>query len=131
MMSWKIIWNSCATALALTAPTAAARADTIGTASYYGKGFHGRVAANGERFNMHALTAAHRSLPFGTRLQITNMANGRSVVVRIQDRGPYIRGRVLDLSYGAACELDMVDSGLAQVRIAALDSEPATGITRR
>jgi rare lipoprotein A len=98
-------------------------ADT-GTASYYGKGFHGRRAANGEIFDMNAMTAAHRSLPFGTRLQVTNMKNGRSVVVRIQDRGPYVKGRVLDLSYGAARALDMVESGVVAVSYARVEAPP-------
>jgi rare lipoprotein A len=73
---------------------------------------------------MNAMTAAHRSLPFGTRLQVTNMKNGRSVVVRIQDRGPYIKGRVLDLSYGAARALDMVEAGIVRVRYAAVETPP-------
>lgn len=73
-----------------------------GIASWYGPGFHGRRTASGERFNQHALTAAHRSLPFGTRVKVTNTRNGRSVVVRINDRGPHVRGRILDLSAGAA-----------------------------
>ena len=110
----------CAVAIVLAASSAPTLADSIGTASYYGKGFHGRRAANGERFNMNAMTAAHRSLPFGTRLQVTNVRNGRSVVVRISDRGPFIRGRVLDLSYGAARALDFVRSGTAKVKFARL-----------
>ena len=73
---------------------------------------------------MNEMTAAHRSLPFGTRLQVTNMKNGRSVVVRIQDRGPYVRGRVLDLSLGAAKEIDMVETGVQQVRMVTLPPEP-------
>jgi rare lipoprotein A len=96
-----------------------ASADQIITASYYGKQFDGHLAANGERFDMNAMTAAHRTLPFGTRLQVTNMENGRSVVVRIQDRGPYVHGRSLDLSYGAAQAIGMVEHGVAKVKIAA------------
>jgi rare lipoprotein A len=69
---------------------------------------------------MNAMTAAHRSLPFGTKLEVTNMGNGKSVVVRVQDRGPYVPGRDLDLSYGAARAIDMLRSGLARVRIARL-----------
>src|SRR5918995_7022236 len=72
-----------------------------GTASWYGPGFHGRTTANGERYNMYELTAAHRSLPFGTKVRVTNRMNGKSVVVRINDRGPYGGGRVIDLSRGA------------------------------
>lgn len=73
-----------------------------GSASWYGPGFHGRTTANGERFNMHDLTAAHKTLPFGTRVLVHNPRNGKQVVVRINDRGPYARGRVIDLSYAAA-----------------------------
>ncbi len=94
-----------------------ARSTWQGTASYYGPGFHGRRTANGERFNMHGLTAAHRSLPFGTRLRVTNEKNGRSVVVRVNDRGPFHGRRIIDLSRGAASAIDMVDDGLARVRI--------------
>src|SRR5262245_55715533 len=97
MRSWMITGSVFTGLVALSVPSLSARAESIGTASYYGKGFDGRRAANGEIFDMNAMTAAHKSLPFGTRLQVTNMENGRSVVVRIQDRGPYVRGRVLDL----------------------------------
>src|SRR4051812_5824819 len=81
--------------------TSAADAKPIqsGGASWYGPGFHGKRTANGERFNTHALTAAHRSLPFGSRVQVTNERTGRSVVVRINDRGPFVGGRVIDLLY--------------------------------
>ncbi|RAM49765.1 MAG: septal ring lytic transglycosylase RlpA family protein [Hapalosiphonaceae cyanobacterium JJU2] len=88
-----------------------------GVASYYGYDFSGNKTATGERFNPHGMTAAHRSLPFGTRVRVTNTRNGRSVVVRINDRGPYIRGRVIDLSLGAARILGMMSSGIAPVRI--------------
>ncbi|AUT00634.1 hypothetical protein CLI64_09640 [Nostoc sp. CENA543] len=91
-----------------------------GIASFYGQGFHGRPTATGERFNSEAMTAAHRSLPFGTRVRVTNTRNGRSVIVRINDRGPYIRGRVIDLSTGAARVLGMIGSGIAPVRIEVL-----------
>lgn len=87
-----------------------------GVASWYGPGFHGRPTANGEHFNTHALTAAHRTLPFGTKVRVTNKSNGRSVVVRINDRGPYVGGRVIDLSNASARALGM--SGLAKVSLA-------------
>lgn len=87
-----------------------------GIASWYGPGFHGRRTASGERFNQHDFTAAHRSLPFGTRVMVTNMRNGRSVVVRINDRGPHIRGRILDLSAGAARAIGVKSSGIAPIR---------------
>ena len=88
-----------------------------GNASYYGKRFHGRRTANGERFNMNAMTAAHKSLPFGTKVRVTNRRNGKSVVVRINDRGPYAHGRVIDLSRGAASRIGMIHSGTAPVQI--------------
>ena len=88
-----------------------------GAASWYGPGFHGRLTANGERFNQEALTAAHRTLRFGTRVRVTNLHNGRSVVVRINDRGPFIDGRVIDLSKAAARAIGMLNSGVAPVRL--------------
>jgi len=88
-----------------------------GKASWYGSRFHGRRTASGERFNTYAHTAAHRSLPFGTKVRVTNLRNGRSVVVRINDRGPYARGRVIDLSKAAAESIGMLRSGVAPVRI--------------
>lgn len=88
-----------------------------GRASWYGSRFHGRRTASGERFNAYANTAAHRSLPFGTKVRVTNLRNGRSVVVRINDRGPYSRGRVIDLSKAAAQNIGMLRSGTAPVRI--------------
>ncbi|WP_207883611.1 septal ring lytic transglycosylase RlpA family protein [Pseudomonas sp. 30_B] len=91
-----------------------------GTASYYGKAHHGKRTASGERFNQHALTAAHRTLPFGTRVKVTNLNNGRSVVVRINDRGPFGRGRIIDLSKAAAEQLNMLRSGTAPVRLEGL-----------
>jgi rare lipoprotein A len=83
-------------------PSAAARGAQSGLASWYGPGFHGRRTASGERFNAGAFTAAHRTLPFGSRVRVVNRANGRSVVVRINDRGPFSRGRIIDLSRASA-----------------------------
>lgn len=88
-----------------------------GIASWYGSAFHGRRTASGERFNQYALTAAHRTLRFGTRVKVTNLRNGRSVIVRINDRGPYVRGRIIDLSRGAARIIGLVRSGTGSVRI--------------
>lgn len=95
----------------------------VGKASFYGHkdGHHGRRTASGERYDSNSLTGAHRTLPFGTRVRVTNLRNGRSVVIRINNRGPFIRGRIIDVSYAAARELDFVSRGVAQVRI-----EPAT-----
>lgn len=88
-----------------------------GIASYYAHQFHGRQTASGEIFNMYQLTAAHRSYKFGTRVKVTHLGNNRSVVVRINDRGPFIEGRVIDLSLAAAQELEMVRAGLAEVKL--------------
>ena len=88
-----------------------------GVASYYAHKYHGRKTASGERFDMNDMTAAHKTLPFGTRVRVTNVSNGKSVTVRINDRGPFVKGRVIDLSLAAAKKLDMVNAGLAQVRL--------------
>lgn len=88
-----------------------------GEASYYGHELAGNRTASGERFNPNGLTAAHRTLPLGTRLRVTNLANGRSVIVRINDRGPFVRSRLIDVSLGAARKIEMVRSGKAQVRL--------------
>lgn len=87
------------------------------TASWYGPGFHGRRTASGEVFNSYDMTAAHRSLPFGTRVRVTNLNNGRSVTVRITDRGPYVAGRSIDLSEGAAHRIGLVSTGTAPIRL--------------
>jgi rare lipoprotein A len=92
-----------------------------GWASWYGPGFHGNASASGEIFNENAMTAAHRSLPFGTQVQVTNLDNGRSVIVRINDRGPFVGNRVIDLSAGAARILGVIHSGVAPVRLEVLD----------
>ncbi|MFN6516916.1 MAG: septal ring lytic transglycosylase RlpA family protein [Nostoc sp. CreGUA01] len=96
------------------------RATLRGIASYYGYDFSGNRTASGQRFNPEAMTAAHRSLPFGTRVRVTNTRNGRSVVLRINDRGPFIRGRIIDVSYGAARVLGMMGSGIAPVHVEVL-----------
>ncbi len=88
-----------------------------GIASYYGKEFHGRKTANGETFDMNALTAAHRTLPFGTMVKVTNLANNKEVTVRINDRGPFIKGRIIDLSYGAAAVIDLLSVGQVKLEI--------------
>lgn len=88
-----------------------------GVASWYGPGFHGNLSANGEIYNQYAMTAAHKTLPFGTKIRVTNLANGRSVVVRINDRGPYIGDRIIDLSLGAAEVIGMTGAGVARVQL--------------
>lgn len=91
--------------------------EAVGLASYYGKRFQGRKTASGERYNMHGLTAAHKSLAFGTRVHVTHLNNGRSVTVRINDRGPFVKGRIIDLSYAAAERLGILSRGVVKVRI--------------
>ncbi|MFC1607883.1 septal ring lytic transglycosylase RlpA family protein [Candidatus Latescibacterota bacterium] len=88
-----------------------------GLASYYADDFHGRKTANGEKFNMHGLTCAHKTLPFNLWLEVTNLANNRTVVVRVNDRGPFVGNRILDLSLGAAEELHMIEAGVQEVEI--------------
>ncbi len=92
-----------------------------GEASWYGPGFHGRKTASGEVFNMNAMTAAHKRLPFGARVKVTNLANGKSIVLRINDRGPFHGNRVIDLSKAAAIKLGVIKAGRAKVRIEACD----------
>jgi rare lipoprotein A len=92
-----------------------------GGASWYGVEFHGRRAADGSRFNMYELTAAHRTLDFGTRLLVTNLSNGRTVKVTVNDRGPFVEGRIIDLSFAAAQQLDMLDDGVTPVRLEVID----------
>lgn len=96
-----------------------------GVASWYGAGFSGRRTASGERYNPDSLTAAHRTLPFGSRVKVVNLSNDRAVIVRITNRGPYVRGRVIDLSRAAARELRMTRAGIARVRVESLPE--ATG----
>jgi len=91
-----------------------------GIASWYGPGFHGRRSASGEQFNQNTMTAAHRTLPFGTQVRVTNLRTGASVVVRINDRGPFTRGRVIDLSRAAAGAIGMIGSGVAPVKVEVL-----------
>jgi len=98
-----------------------------GIASWYGPDFHGRLTANGEVFDMNSISAAHPTLPLPSYLRVTNLANGRSIIVRVNDRGPYARERVVDLSVGAAKALDFYAQGLARVRIEYVGRAPLTG----
>jgi rare lipoprotein A len=102
-----------------------------GEASWYGDEFHGRPTARGEPFDQNALTAAHPDLPLGTEVEVTNLANGRSVEVEINDRGPFVENRVIDLSKGAAEELEMVEDGTAPVRIEASPEDLAEADAER
>lgn len=103
----------------------------VGFASWYGPGFHGNQTADGERFDMNALTAAHRTLPFNSYVRVTDLATGRSVIVRINDRGPYEAHRIIDLSARAARELGITDDGTARVRIDVVDNGAAPVVADR
>jgi rare lipoprotein A len=110
--------------LALTLPFGAARAGVQeGVVSWYGERFHNRPTASGERFDVSAFTMAHPSLPFGTKVRVTNLRNGRSVVVRVNDRGPFVGSRIADLSQAAAATLGMLHRGLARARIEVLGDD--------
>ncbi len=109
--------------LASCATTRHGRVLEQGEASWYGPGFHGRTTANGETYDQDRLTAAHRTLPFNTVVRVINLDNGKAVNVRINDRGPYARGRIIDLSKEAARRIDMVDSGIAPVRLVLVSTE--------
>ncbi|MBN1297106.1 septal ring lytic transglycosylase RlpA family protein [bacterium] len=112
-----ILLDACA-----TVPTAPRSGDSIeGFASWYGRKYHGRRTASGERYDMFAFTAAHPTLPFGTRLRVTHENSGRSVIVRVNDRGPWVADRIIDLSYRAAKEIGMLEEGVAAVQIEILD----------
>jgi rare lipoprotein A len=101
-----------------------------GVASWYGPGFHGKRTASGERFDQNDLTAAHRKLPLGSEVKVTNLENGRAITVEINDRGPYVNGRVIDLSKAAARRLGIVDDGVAKVRIEATPQQLAMASAR-
>ncbi|WP_444940877.1 septal ring lytic transglycosylase RlpA family protein [Microbulbifer sp. ZKSA004] len=93
----------------------------VGQASWYGTKFHGRRTANGEVYNMYAMSAAHKTLPLPSYAKVTNLDNGRSIIVRVNDRGPFVHGRIIDLSYTAAQKLGYIDKGIARVEVEALD----------
>ncbi len=117
----------CLALLALSSGACAGRriepvkgATQRGIASWYGEPFHGRKTANGETYDMHGISAAHQHLPLGSVVRVTNLDNGRQIEVRINDRGPFVGGRILDLSYGAAQRLGMAKAGLAKIKLEVL-----------
>ncbi len=120
-----ILFTSCSSAVRFTSAGTTKYEDKnaevvtvmYGKASYYGSEFDGRSTANGETFSNGEYTAAHKSLPFGSMVKVTNLANNQSVIVRINDRGPYVSGRLIDLSRKAAEELDMIRAGVIDVKI--------------
>ncbi len=102
-----------------------------GIASWYGYPYHGRRAANGEVYDMEKLTAAHRTLPFGTWVDVENLANGRKVQVRITDRGPFVEGRIIDLSRAAARQIEMIGPGIVRVRLVVIEPPPGLAPAER
>lgn len=111
-------------------------AGELGIASWYGPSFHGRHTANGEVFDMHHLSAAHPTLPLGSWVEVTNLDNGQSIPLRVNDRGPFMAGRIIDVSYAAARSLGMLEEGLARVHLWPLQASPAArlspgGVSRR
>src|SRR5882762_1657199 len=102
----------------------------VGTASWYGSYFHGKETASGEPFNMYDLTAAHPTLPLGTFVKVTNLRNGRTLVVRVNDRGPVVDGRIIDLSYEAARELDLKKQGIQRVRLDLVEPPQTVAVLR-
>jgi rare lipoprotein A len=92
-----------------------------GLASYYGDEFHGRKTASGETYNKWDLTCAHKKFEFGTKLRVTNLKNKKSVIVRVNDRGPFVKNRIIDLSYAAACKINMISVGVVKVKIEVVD----------
>jgi len=123
MVPWLLaltLTPACAATHPVSATDARIAFEEEGYASYYGREHHGRRTASGERFDADRLTAAHRTLPFGTRVRVTNLANGRSVTVRVTDRGPFRRERVIDVSRRAAKDLGFLRAGTARVRLEVL-----------
>ena len=96
-----------------------------GVASWYGSDFHGKTTANGERYDMYAMTAAHKILPFNTQVKVTNLANGKSIVVRVNDRGPFVADRIIDLTHTGATRIGMIGPGTAKVRVETVGAVPA------
>ncbi|HOL70002.1 MAG TPA: septal ring lytic transglycosylase RlpA family protein [Bryobacteraceae bacterium] len=123
-----VLFSGCARKRRIPAAAPRIGAEEVGIASWYGYPYHGRATASGEIYDMEKLTAAHRTLPFGTMVRVHNLTNGLSVDVRINDRGPFVKGRIIDLSRAAARKIQMIGPGTAKVRLRVLSltpSEPA------
>ena len=112
-----LVLSSCTKKTSPSKSSSSRSGSETGYASYYGNEFDGRKTASGEIFRQSSLTAAHKKLAFGTKVQVTNLANGKSVTVRVNDRGPFVAGRIIDLSKSAAKKIDMVGAGVAKVKI--------------
>jgi rare lipoprotein A len=120
LLASALLLATTAISCAASRPLVEAPQRQVGLASFYAREHHGRRTASGERFDMHAMTAAHRTLPFGTRIRVTNMDNGRRAVLRVNDRGPFRKGRILDVSYAAARTLGFARRGVARIRLVVL-----------
>lgn len=120
-----ILLSALLLSVVCSVPAATAETTQVGFASWYGSRFQGRLTASGEVFDMNKLTAAHRTLPFGTRVRVTNLANGKSTIVTINDRGPFVANRVIDLSRAAAMAIGMAGTGVAEVRLQVLTTKPS------
>ncbi|MCH7399927.1 septal ring lytic transglycosylase RlpA family protein [Belliella sp. DSM 107340] len=103
--------------LVLTFSSCSQKATQLGKASYYNDKYHGKATSSGEKYRKNKLTAAHKTLPFGTKVKVINQTNGKKVTVRINDRGPFVSGRIIDLSKRAAKQIDLIDAGVADVKI--------------
>ena len=120
LLSAMLLLTSCGGSSGDPAEVGGAHSSQTGLASYYGHQFHGRTTANGETYDENKLSAAHRTLAVGTRVRVTNLQNGRVVVLRINDRGPFVDGRIIDVSSRAAQDLDFVTEGVVKVRVEVL-----------
>jgi len=130
LVPFLLLLSSCARKKAPQAPAAPAPGWVeVGIASWYGHPYHGRHAANGEVYDMEKLTAAHRTLPFGAWVEVTNLSNNRQVRVRITDRGPFVEGRIIDLSRAAARQIAMIGPGTAKVRLEVIEPPPAPAVS--
>jgi rare lipoprotein A len=117
LLAFLLLSSSACSLVRPSGPTLRTGRAELGNASWYGKRHQGKRTASGERYDEYAMTAAHPTLPFGTRLSVTNLENRRSVIVRVNDRGPYVDGRVIDLSLAAARALGITEDGVARVRL--------------
>lgn len=126
LMSLKHLFVYVGLILALLPAAAVAQKTVTGSASYYADKFHGRTTSDGSVYHHDSLTCAHRTLPFGTRLKVRNLANDREVIVTVNDRGPFVKGRIVDLSKAAAKEIGMLGSGLARVEVKNLGMAPGS-----
>jgi len=124
MLLFIVLLTSCSTSVRFSSAKwekSDGRTELIGKASYYGDEFHGRQTANGEIYDRSKISAAHKTLPFGTILKVKNLRNNREIIVRINDRGPFVAGRIIDLSYSAAKELDMIRDGVIDVELTIIE----------